>query len=168
MYYYPKKITFLLTIAQLIILILFVFAYLEKPTDVVYCVDNQKLFDEFHMTKETKKVGEKKFNQLKKKSDSLYMLLQNKNLNPNLKDNIYKQFVASRENLDLFNQKFANSEVSKIWNRISTYTKEFCEINNYTILIGKEHQKDVLYIDKKRDLTNELLIYINSRYAGKE
>lgn len=164
----PKKLVFVILFIQLIIIALLVFTCYEKPEEVVYCIDNQRLFDGFQMTKEVRKDGEKEFNQLKKTTDSLYSLLQQQNINTALRERISQNYVASKERFEIFNQNFATNEIGKIWERISSYSNEYCNSKGYTIVIGKETSKDIIYSDKKRDLTDELLTYINSRYAGKE
>lgn len=120
------------------------------------------------MTKEVKKSGEKEFNKLKKTTDSLYQILQKPNINTTLKAHVSQKYIMSSDQFEAFNQNFANVEVNKIWDRIAAYSKEYCKAKGYTVVIGKEHVNDVLYVDERRDVTNELLSYINSRYDGKE
>ena len=168
MYQISKKLVLIFLFIQILLIVLFVFAYFGKPAEATYFVDNQQLFNAFQMTKEVKKEGEKEFNQLKKTTDSLYLLLQQPNTSVALRENISQKYMQSKERFEIFNQNFATNEIGKIWERISSYSDEYCNSKGYTIVIGKETSKDVLYSDKKRDITDELLTYINSRYAGKE
>ena len=138
--------------------------YLNPSNDIVY-VDNVKLFDEFQMTKEMKSIGEKEFSSKKKELDTLYAKLQG-NLEQNEKEFLMKQFIEQREAFDQFNQTFVLEESDKIWIRINNYAKEFSKDNNFKIVIGSENKRDVLFADETVDVTNELLKYINKKYAG--
>lgn len=138
--------------------------YLNPSKDIIY-VDNVKLFDEFQMTKEMKSIGEKEYSSKKNELDTLYSKLQG-NLEQSEKEFLTKQFIEKREAFDQFNQIFALEESDKIWTRINSYTKEFSKENNYKIIIGSENKRDVLFADETVDVTNELLKYINKKYAG--
>ncbi len=131
---------------------------------IVY-VDNQKLFDNFQMTKDLKKIGEVEFNSKKKEIDSLYLRVQG-NLSESEKESLMKLLISKREEFDYFNQTYASSEAMKIWNRIDSYVLKFSEEKEYKIIIGANSKRDVLYVDKKIDITQELTEYINKKYEG--
>lgn len=134
------------------------------PNDNVYYVDNVKLFDGFTMTKQMKSIGEKEFNKKKKEVDSLYTLLQNQTTSNKSTTEI---FIKKREELEKFNQEYAINEVEKIWGRINVYSNEFSEEKGYTIVIGSDNKRNVLFASKQIDITNDLLAYMNNKYEGK-
>lgn len=147
------------------LIILSVLLYLTfSQNENIYYVDNVKLFDGFSMTKQMKIAGEKEFNLKKKAIDSLYLLLQNEKTSNKSTSEI---FLKKREEFEKYNQEYAINEVEKIWTRINTYSKEFSEEKGYTIVIGSDNKRNVLFASKKIDITYELLSYINNKYEGK-
>jgi outer membrane protein len=152
-----------------IILILFLTLFFVKDrffnSEKIVYVDNQKLFDNFQMTKDLKKIGEVEFNSKKKEIDSLYLRVQG-NLSESEKESLMKLLISKREEFDYFNQTYASSEAMKIWNRIDSYVLKFSEEKEYKIIIGANSKRDVLYVDKKIDITQELTEYINKKYEG--
>ncbi len=131
---------------------------------IVY-VDNQKLFDNFQMTKDLKKIGEVEFNSKKKEIDSLYIRVQ-ENISETEKESLMKLLISKREEFDFFNQTYASNEAMKIWNRIDSYVVKFSEEKKYKIIIGADSKRDVLFADKEIDVTQELIDYINTKYEG--
>ncbi|NJM80352.1 MAG: OmpH family outer membrane protein [Flavobacterium sp.] len=146
-------------------LLFIVYSQLSKNPEIVY-VDNNKLFDEFRMTKEMKKIGEKEFNSKKANLDSLYIEIQREDLSQETKENMMKNFVSKREEFDQFNQSFAVEESKKIWSRINSYIKDFSIENNYELILGSGDNRNILFANESKDITNDLLTYINKKYAG--
>ncbi|KIA95039.1 hypothetical protein OA93_19015 [Flavobacterium sp. KMS] len=155
-------VNFLLLIVLIVALI---FVSLKLNTKIV-AVNSSILFDNFIMTRELKRVGEKEFQTRKVQIDSLYSLLQSQSISENKRQILLKQFISDKEELVQFNQSFAINESSKIWSRIHTYTEEFSKENRYQLIIGSENKTPVLYTDETIDVTQDLLKYINKRYEG--
>lgn len=130
---------------------------------IVY-VDNMKLFDSFNMTKEMKKIGEQQFNKQKLEMDSLYLKIQKSS--PENKENLTRQYIGLKQNLEQFNQNFAFEESQKIWQRLHSYIESFSSEKNYKLIIGSDKKQDVLFAHKEVDITNELISYVNSKYEG--
>jgi outer membrane protein len=153
--------------ALLLVIILFYTynAFLGADKKVVY-VDNVKLFDGFHMTKEMKRVGEKEFNARKAILDSVYAKLQSPAISAAEKKILMPDFVKGKQELEQFNQSFAATEVTKIWSRIHGYTEEFSKDNNYELIIGSDNKQSVLFASESVNITNELLLYVNKKYEG--
>jgi outer membrane protein len=153
------------------ILILFILLFIGyshffgSNIKVVY-VDNVKLFDGFNMTKEMKRVGEKQFNSRKTALDSLYARLQSPTISEKDKKTLMPQFIQGKQELEQFNQNFANVEVTKIWSRIHDYTAEFSEQNRYKLILGSDSKQSVLFAHDDVNITAELLLFINRKYEG--
>jgi outer membrane protein len=147
------------------ILLFLIFTNFNKSQKVVY-VDNNKLFNDFYMTKELKRVGEKEFNAKKSNVDFLYKKLQSSEITDSEKKIVMQEFIQSKEELEQFNQIFASEQSSKIWARIKSYSSQFSEENNYQLLIGSENKSNILFAAEEIDVTNDLLTYINKKYEG--
>lgn len=151
-----------LLISLLAICVIYIYS---KNNKIVY-VDNNKLFENFNMTKELKKAGEKEFNIKKVRVDSLYTSLQSPTISSADKKIIMQQFIQQKEELEQFNEYFASEQSSKIWTRIKSYSSEFSKENKYELIIGSENKINVLYANETIDVTNDLLTYINKKYEG--
>ncbi|MDW8850103.1 OmpH family outer membrane protein [Flavobacterium sp. MMLR14_040] len=147
------------------ILVTILFKLFNTNSKIVY-VDSNRLFENFNMTKELKRLGEKEFNAKKTKTDFLYQKLQSPNFSLSEKEIITKEFIQSKSDLEQFNQIFASEQSSKIWARIKSYSSEFANENKYQLIIGSENKLNVLFADQNIDVTNDLLIYINKKYEG--
>lgn len=164
-----KNTTTILIIVNVILLLLssfFIIKNFTAPTTKTVYVDNEKLFNDFNMTKELKRVGEKEFNLKKSITDSLYVKINSSEITPAEKKIVMQQFIQSKEELEQFNQKFAVEQSTKIWSRIHSYTTAFSKENNYQLIIGSQNKQSVLFADENIDVTNQLLTYINKKYEG--
>lgn len=159
-----KTLTFVNLIVISLIIGFLLFDKIFSVQKIVY-VDNQKLFDNFQMTKDLKKIGETEFNLKKKEIDSLYLRAQG-DLGESEKESLMKLLISKREEFDYFNQTYASIEATKIWNRIDSYVVKFSEEKKYKIIIGANSKRDVLFADKEIDVTQELMDYVNKRYEG--
>jgi len=157
----PNIIILLVSIVSILIL----FRFFSMSKKIVY-VDNNKLFENFNMTKELKKSGEREFQFKKAVTDSLYTKLQHPDLSSSDKKIVMQEFLFQKEELERFNQYFAVEQSSKIWARIKSYSSEFAKENKYQLVIGSDNKANVLFADEEIDVTNNLLIYINKKYEG--
>lgn len=150
----------------ILLLISFILYFHFSISEKMVYVDNNKLFEEFRMTKEMRKTGEKEFNKKKATLDSLYIEIQREDLSKEFKEVMMKEFISKRDEFDQFNQKFAIEESSKIWTRISSYTGDFAKNKKYKIVFGSNNKQNILFAEETIDVTKELLDYINKKYSG--
>lgn len=149
----------------LILIPIIIFIYNNKIEKNAICYVNKEfIFKEFNMTKQSIKATNKEYNFRKKEVDSLYFLFRNTS---SKNDKAYQFFLKKKNDLEEFRNNTKLVETNKIWERINSYTKQYGEEKDYTlILCSAKNQNDVLFVDEKIDITNDLLNYINSRYEG--
>ncbi len=150
-------------------MLIIVFGYFlfirNNQADRYAVIDKARLFSEFKMTKE---IGNQMIilnNGLKMKYDSLanaYSSAQNEY------DRIHlsQELEVLKTEIENLNDKFRDQETVKIWKRIQSYTDNYSEEKNYTFIFGFENNGNVVYFKKGKDITDELLNYINKRYEG--
>lgn len=155
-------ITILTSVVLSVVLCFFIFS--NSSSDVVY-VDNEILFEQFKMTKELKKEGEKTLLLQKKKIDSLQILVAT-DLTEAEKEDIVRKIIEARQQLEFFEQNFVETNSEKIWERIHIYTKEFVKEHDYQLIIGSQYKSDILYSSKELDITQLMLDFINNKYEG--
>jgi len=160
--------TGLIIINLLLITVLTIFITLKlnsSKINVAY-VNNVKVFENFNMTKELKKAGEKEFNKRKLHLDSLYLKLQSPDISSFDKKNLMQQFLREKEELNQFNDYFASEQSAKIWIRIKSYSSEFSKENDYQLIINSDDKGNVLFAAESIDVTDNFLAYINKKYEG--
>lgn len=132
----------------------------------VVSVDSKQLFDSFAMTKEMKRSGGKIFEAKKSKLDSLYARLQEPGLPEAEKGEMMQTLISDRQEIEAFNQQFAQEQTVRIWERIHGYVNEFSKENGYDMVIGSNGKEQVMFSSPQTDVTKELLNYINKKYEG--
>lgn len=150
-----------LTLFLLLAALLFFFIF--RSSEIVY-VDNAKLFEGFNMTKEMKREGEIHFAKRKNKLDSLYNVINN--MSGSNQGILSKQFVLERNAYEEESQAYAMQESEKIWKRLNDYVKEYSTNKGFKIVLGQTNPQQVLYVDSKVDITQDMITFINSKYEG--
>ncbi len=52
----------------------------------------------------------------------------------------------------------------QIWNQLNQYIKDYGKEHNYTMIFGANGQGNLMYASEARDVTNDLISYINKKY----
>lgn len=146
-------------------LLLYLYLHRSSVSSAVYVVDNEKLFEGFSMTKETKREGEHMVKLQKIRLDSLNVQFAMAE-SAAQKQQVYDRILQEKDKMLQFNETYSSEETAKVWKRIEGYVKDYAELKQYGLIIGSQVQGDVLYHDQKRDVTADLLNYINKRYEG--
>lgn len=157
-------VAILALLLSLLSLSLAIFYLNSGPAYIV--VNRQQLFDKFSMSIEAKRSGEQTFNRFKRDIDSLNLqfgMATDKYAKENLQEQVFRQQQAMSD----FQNKFTTEETKKIWDRIDAYVKDYAKAHDAKMILGAGIVGgEVLYYDPKFDATNEVLLYINSRYEG--
>lgn len=159
------------------IVILFIaFGFISCSESKDGFVQVSKLYNEFEMTKElTKKIES---NTLVKSQilDSLKFNIKQIELKLNAKQTeellgeyelkkrefIYKDKVFKEESQRLMQQYNAQS-----LQQINTYVEEYGKANGYDYIYGASGNGSLMYANDSKDLTDQVLIYVNKKYQGK-
>jgi outer membrane protein len=67
---------------------------------------------------------------------------------------------------DDLNQKQAEDYQKQILLQINTYVKEFGKLNKYQYILGANGEGTLMYADESKDISAEVLQFINNRYEG--
>ena len=161
-----KKIIFSIIVAFFFLfgLVLYLSFFDKKAVSVVY-VDNQKVFEEFNMTRDILNKSQKQIRDYTKEVDSLYLMI-NDLTNKSKKEVLVAKYVQAKERLEYFSTNFAQQESHKIWERIGSYGEEFSKSKNYDLILGKQPNENIIYGNENINVTNDFIIYINSKYEG--
>jgi outer membrane protein len=148
---------------SLILLLIISFLIIEK--DKVVFVDNVKIFNDFRMTKELVRNGDKELLQKKQKLDSLYMYL-NIIKDQDTKAKLVQEVIKQKQLIEHFEANYSASNSEKIWKRINGYVHDYAQQKDYDLIQGTQSANTIFYGNSDLDVTNEVLVYINKRYEG--
>jgi Skp family chaperone for outer membrane proteins len=94
-------------------------------------------------------------------------------LNQNATEEQVREFQRERQALaekkEFFeqdNQRALQETNVKIWKQINQYIKDYGEQNGYDYIYGADGTGTLMYADKKNDITTDVSLYVNKRYAG--
>ncbi|MNU79361.1 periplasmic chaperone [compost metagenome] len=128
-------------------------------------IDNFKVFEKFELKKDYDKKIEKEFALEKASLDSMgnaFNTLKSKFEVDALK----KQFAMRKGQFDQKFQTISQQYTSEVYTRLNEYIKEYGKKNGYGIIIGSNGQGNVMYIDDAKDVTEELIKFINHKYSN--
>lgn len=133
----------------------------DKTADNVVYIDLIRVHDQFDLTKELSAEYDGIKNQQQNIMDSL--VLKNP-FEDQVKANQYlrnqnNQFVANME-------KISTTYNNQIWKRINQYVIEYGNKNGLDFVFGTKGEGHVMYSKQNKDKTEEIIMYINSRYGG--
>ncbi|MBN8641161.1 MAG: OmpH family outer membrane protein [Flavobacteriales bacterium] len=152
--------------AVIILILVSIFYIIYNQHSKLVFVDNSKLFNEFKMTKDLVKVGEKQVALMNRNLDSLSFILKSSN-NTEIQKELTLKIIEQRRQINEFQNNFTNTNSENIWKRINEYVKDFSVKNNYDLVVGSQ-VNGVFYGKPELDTTDELLEYINKKYEGFE
>ena len=163
--FFAKYVVLFCLVNTCLIFILGCFCLLNSESKVYY-VNNKKLFEGFKMTIKVKQDGKQLFNKNKKEVDSLYLLLQNFSKKNIQNKNAFDLFIKKKDSLDFRSRQYVAIESKNVWKRIEQYSKEYFEDKDIELVVGSNGFQDTYHVNKKVDITNDLLLFINDRYEG--
>ena len=176
-----KKIALPLAVIAFIISLV-TFFYSQNASKQVY-VDVNKLLDGYKRTKIVRGEFEKKAKVLKSNIDSLVTdwqkelkLYEKERSKFSKKELELKQELLGNKQQQINNyqqavQKQIQEEDKKatqtVINDINDYVKEYGKKEGYKIIFGASGSGNIMYADESADLTEEVLVGLNSEFEGK-
>ena len=156
---------------------------LTACTDKVAFVDNAKLIEGYQEKIDVKAKLDSKVSAYEKKRDSTLQALQAEALSFNQqaksipqpilkkiadsllakKDVLLQNLAQEEQALKTESQQKLDSLISKMKKNISEYGKQ----KGYTFILGANDSGNVLYGSESKDITNEVLEYLNQQYKNK-
>jgi Skp family chaperone for outer membrane proteins len=135
-------------------------------------VDSEQLFEAFDGKQELEAKLDQASNQRKQTIDSVKLRIQSLTLG-GIKEEQKKEIYLLQQEYQQRNkeyQEFYSYQSTKytesIWKQISQYTKEYGIENNYDYIHGIAGTGSLMYGKPEKDLTKEVIDYINQKYAG--
>jgi outer membrane protein len=173
-----KKIT-LISIISLAALIIGLSVWSLSRIEKNAYVDIAKLYDGFSLKKELESKYQNVESKRKTITDSLKLQLQvfakqleasgakdKKQLDEFYKMRTEYQMKDKQFNED--NQALSKQYTEQILKQINQYVVDYGKKSGYDFIFGANSNGTIMYAKEKKDITSEMIVYINERYSGKQ
>lgn len=151
------------------LLVLFATGCNESETVVgagVVYMNNVEVFEKFEMKKDYDKVMEKELFISASKLDSLEKLITYASAEDSLIAlSLKKEYYIERNNYDQNFKALSEKFTLEVKTRLNEYINSYSKEHNYSLVVGSGMgQGNVMYVDDKADITEDLIKYINIKY----
>lgn len=161
----------------IVIVVLGLFSCGSEQTKIAY-VQNMRLYSEFDLTKELDSELQAFSKNRTRELDSLTLIFDNTTQvfeqSTEISADDYKAYNDLR-NAIMFRKKNYEEELLavsqeydlQVWERINGFVKEYAEENEYDLILGASGDGSLMYATDTLDITDELILYCNTKYSGK-
>ena len=77
-----------------------------------------------------------------------------------------QDYLLKKKNFEEDNDRTAKKFDEEIWKQINQYVKDYGKENDYTFIFGAEGSGAVMYARETKNISEEVIKYINSKYKG--
>jgi outer membrane protein len=170
--------TILITAIGLILILLMTYHLFIRPPVRIAYVRSIEVYNEFILKKELEKELERtiklRSNSLDSMSNNYQQLLQeldNSKLKKNRKDSILyfesQRLKQKKEELEQANYNLAQELDQKIWKQLNQYIQDYADEYHYDFILGAKGDASLMAANKKYEITDKLIEYVNEKYNGK-
>jgi outer membrane protein len=172
-----NNLKYLITILIFLVIIALNFIYIQIKLPKTGYVELKQLYDKFQLKKEleTKLISIQNSSKNFLDSLELNLLALSKQIEHNKTDKLLNAqfqrekdyYLSKKQELLDERTRISTNYDEQIWNQINQYLLEYGENNHYDYIYGIHGNGSIMYSDKKFDLTDKVIAFINSRYQGK-
>lgn len=168
-----KKYGILIVVFVFVVGLFCCFLFLNKEKTAY--VDIKKMYEEFEMKKELAIKLTRVQSERSKILDSLEMELKILSQKINLKktDQDVAVFTVKREDFFKKKQMFEEDNQAtiqdydaKILKQLNQYIEDYGKQNKFIYILGYSGNGELLYADKQKNITDELIVFVNQKYKG--
>ena len=171
---------YLITAVIVLIGSLITFLLLQQQTSEsalkIGYVDSAKLFDAFELTIESKQEWEDEESAMQASLDSLKMMLSHLDriLGSGELDNtsyeleysrVYNEYVSKEQRYSELAQEKIQTLDKQILDRLNQYIKDYAKEHSFDMIVGSG-SGGLLHIRDQYDVTDQMILFANSKYAG--
>lgn len=164
------KIKIISAIALLILTFAAVFNYIMLPK--IAFVDTAKVFNGFTMKKNLETEFKKIESMRKSQLDSMQLMITVIQKEPGLKnkeeilDYKIEELERKRQEFLEANESLSQKYNEQIWSQLNQYVKDYGSKRGYDFIHGTMGDGNLMYASDKKDITNDVLDYVNKSYNG--
>ncbi|AMD84336.1 periplasmic chaperone for outer membrane proteins Skp [Capnocytophaga haemolytica] len=143
-------------------------------------VDNKRLFDAWQEKKDLEAILKKQADAHQAKRDSISRAFQVevrkfdeevKTLSENIRSTKYNKLMEKQQILQQYLQneeyqltQMSNKKLAELTTKLKEAIRQYGKENNYTFILGANEGGSVLYGKDNKDITDELIRYLNQQY----
>ncbi len=150
--------------------------FLNAGSEKNVWVDIKKIYAEFNMKKELETKFKQVESQRKNILDSLEMdlnLLARELNTSKVSNEDVKAFEIKKQNYLYKKEQFIrdNEQTQQTYNeqiltQLNQYVKDYCKIKDYDFVFGADGNGSLMYSKESKEITDEVVLYINEKYQG--
>jgi len=144
-------------------ILFFVYTKSMAPLNIG-CIDIEKVYVDFEMTKEANNRYLKKTKKMRHQIDSLDRIIKN----PVLRGDATKLSSTSDESNKLIKSvtMIKNELESQVWKRLNQYIDQFAIKREFDLIVRSGFGDDIFYTNNQLNITNEIVDFVNNKYLG--
>jgi|TARA_R110000782_G_scaffold270485_1_gene371938 outer membrane protein len=151
---------------------------LKTSIETTAFVNLTVLFDRFEMKKEFEAKLKNDLSQKQNELDSLLFQLQglNNKLSSTEKNNdedimrfqqMQNYYIQQKKSVEEYSYTKTQQYDSQILEQLTQYVKDYGEQKKYDYIYGLNNNGNLMYAKEQKDITEEVLTFINDKYQGK-
>lgn len=133
---------------------------LRRSDDKIVYADAIRLFNSYKYKTDLEKESQGALYKLKAQLDSVGVIYKVNPDNPSVQQMVMDKQLQLKQAYDAMNKEINE----KVWERLNPQIQAFGKDHNIEMMIGANGMGTLLYGSNKRDITDELVKYINERY----
>lgn len=170
------KVGLVIALLGVLILVALIGFEINKQLQNNAWIDVKRVYNEFEFKKELEKKLKLTEEGKKKLLDSLELdlnLMIRQFQNVKITDTDNKKFEIKRQEYLLKKEHYEqeNTELQKNYNeqilaQINQYVNDYCKGEDYDFVFGADGNGSLMYASEKKDITSEIIEFINKKYKG--
>lgn len=149
----------------------------RSENNVVY-VDSGKIFNEFELAKKLNKELENTLKARQSILDTMFSKINSLTVQvkfDKLKDQkmisylaqIEEEYYLKQKQFEEDNRASNNAYLTKVWNQLNQYIMEYGKKHRLSFVFGANGNGNIMYANEEKNITDEILTYVNDRYNDK-
>lgn len=171
-----KNLKILFSLVIVVLAAAVVYLLLKNCSEKNAWVDVKKIYNDFSLKQELEKKYKQVETERKNILDSLELDLNimARELNKiKLSDAQIKEFELQKERYLYKKQQFTqeNEQTQQTYNeqiltQLNQYVKDYCKTKDYDFVFGADGNGSLMYSKETKEITAEVIVYINNKYKG--
>lgn len=169
-----KKNQIWLVLLSIAVVVMGIVQVASSAKEDIYYVQTKELFDNFKMTKDLKKQLDNVGIQRKNFLDSLKLEIEiidrqikaGDNSRLNEYETKVEDYMKLLKDLQSNQQEVAQNFDQRVFDKLNELIKSYGEENHIDFIIGVNGEGTILYANEGKDITQEMLSYINQKYKN--
>jgi len=139
----------------------------SSNVDKIGFMENRNVFEAFQMKKDYDERIKSDLKELTMVLDDLRTKASEESKSDSLAIfRLQKQYYEAEQNYNTRLKELSERYTLEVNNRLNEYLKKYSIENGYSLILGSEGQGNVMYIADEKNITKELIKYINQQYEN--